>query len=68
MWTFLVLAQRGNTPDEGAQPLPRGPHGQVPGLATGVSVDLKVQYPSRNPELVPEIPTRGFYLLRVYNE
>ena len=61
MWTFVVLAQRGNTPDEGAQPLPRCPHGQCPVLATGVSLDLKVQYPNRNPELVPEIPIRGLF-------
>ena len=44
------------------------PTASDPVLATGVSLDLKVQYPNRNPELVPEIPPGGFYLLRVYNE
>ena len=61
MWTFVVLAQRGNSPMKEPSPFLCVPTASGPVLATGVSLDLKVQYPNRNPELVPEIPIRGLF-------
>ena len=55
------MRRGGTRPTKEPSPFLGVPTASGPVLATGVSLDLKVQYPNRNPELVPEIPIRGLF-------